>query len=89
MALCSPIPGGQLTPAFILGAVFGRLYGYLWRCLGVHLGIELVKCMIVVFLIPILDEGVYAIVGAAALAASVTRTASIAMIVFEICGQTN
>ena len=36
-----------------------------------------------------IDEGIYAIVGAASLAGSVTRTVSIAMMVFEICGQTN
>lgn len=34
----------------------------------------------------LLDEGIYAIVGAAALGGAVTRTVSIAMIVFEIIG---
>jgi len=37
----------------------------------------------------LIDEGVYAIVGAAALGGAVTRTVSIAMIVFEIIGQTS
>lgn len=36
-----------------------------------------------------IDEGVYAIVGAAALGGAVTRTVSIAMIVFEMIGQTS
>ena len=36
-----------------------------------------------------IDEGIYAIVGAAALGGAVTRTVSIAMIVFEMIGQTS
>ena len=44
LAVCSPIPAGILTPHFILGAVFGRLYGYVLKQLGVYLGIALVKC---------------------------------------------
>lgn len=36
-----------------------------------------------------LDEGIYAIVGAASLGGAITRTVSIAMIVFEIIGQTS
>ena len=45
IAVSSPIPGGLLTPAFILGAVFGRLYGYVLRNLGLYIGISLVKCI--------------------------------------------
>jgi Voltage gated chloride channel len=37
----------------------------------------------------LLDEGIYAVVGAASLAGGVTRTVSIAMIIFEIIGQTS
>lgn len=44
LAVCSPIPGGLLSPSFILGAVFGRLYGYILKHLGIWIGIELVKC---------------------------------------------
>lgn len=36
-----------------------------------------------------LDEGIYAIVGAASVASGVTGTLSIAMIIFEIVGQTS
>jgi H+/Cl- antiporter ClcA len=78
LAVCSPIPGGQLSPSIILGAVFGRLYGYLLRHLGLLIGIPLVQY-----------EGIYAIVGAASFASGVTRTLSIAMIIFEIIGQTS
>ena len=44
LAVSSPIPAGILTPSFIIGAVFGRLYGHLLRGLGTLIGIELVKC---------------------------------------------
>ena len=44
MAVSSPIPGGIMTPSFIIGAVFGRLYGHLLRGLGLIIGVELVKC---------------------------------------------
>ena len=40
-------------------------------------------------LFKIIDEGIYAIVGAASVAGGVTRTLSIAMIIFEIIGQTS
>lgn len=45
LAVSSPIPSGLLSPAFILGAVFGRLYGYAMRNLGLLIGIPLVKCI--------------------------------------------
>ena len=86
ISVCSPIPGGLLTPAFILGAVFGRLYGYILRSIGIAIGINLVKCKSWFYNINTLDEGIYAIVGAASLAGSVTRTVSLAMMVFEMCG---
>jgi H+/Cl- antiporter ClcA len=37
----------------------------------------------------LIDEGIYAIIGAAAVSGSVTRTTSVAMIVFELTGQTS
>lgn len=39
LAMCSPIPGGLLSPSFILGAVFGRLYGYILNHIGLAIGI--------------------------------------------------
>ncbi|TNV72891.1 hypothetical protein FGO68_gene2426 [Halteria grandinella] len=78
LAMCSPIPGGLLSPSFILGAVFGRLYGYILRHIGLFFGLQLITY-----------EGLYAIVGAAAFASGVTRTLSIAMIIFEIIGNTS
>ena len=44
LAVCSPIPGGLLSPSFILGAVFGRLYGYILKHLGTMIGVSLVRC---------------------------------------------
>ena len=44
LATCSPIPAGVLTPAFILGSVFGRLYGYILNHIGIAAGIQLIKC---------------------------------------------
>lgn len=78
LAVSSPIPAGLITPSFIIGAVFGRLYGHILRNIGIAFGVELVKY-----------EGIYAIVGSAAMASGVTRTVSIAMIIFEISGQTS
>lgn len=78
LAVTSPIPAGLITPSFIMGAVFGRLYGHIIRNIGVMFGVELVRY-----------EGIYAIVGSAAMASGVTRTLSIAMIIFEMIGQTS
>jgi chloride channel 2 len=73
LALSAPVPSGVLSPCFTLGAVFGRFYGYVLRHIGLWMGISLVK-----------HEGIYAIIGAAATAGSVTRTISVAIIVFEL-----
>lgn len=75
LAVSSPIPAGLLTPSFIIGAVFGRLYGHIIKNIGLFFGLELIKY-----------EGIYAIVGAASMASGVTRTLSIAMIIFEMIG---
>lgn len=76
-----PIPAGVFTPVFTLGAVFGRLYGYtIIRVFGIstlRMSLSLI----------ISDESIYAIIGAAAVTSSVTRTLSVAMIVFELNGQ--
>lgn len=71
LALSLPIPAGVFTPSLMLGAVFGRFFGYVLRLIfgpGIH-------------------ETTYAIVGATSMAASVTRTLSCAIIVFEINGE--
>jgi len=39
LAVCSPIPAGVLTPSFILGAVLGRLYGYILSAIGSAIGV--------------------------------------------------
>ncbi|XP_043213453.1 chloride channel protein 2-like [Amphibalanus amphitrite] len=75
-----PVPAGTFIPVFKMGAAFGRLVG---------------ECMANLFprgfryghhISPILPGG-YAIVGAAALAGSVTNTISTSVIVFELTGQ--
>ena len=69
--LSLPIPAGISTPSLLIGAVFGRLFGYWLRLIfgaTIH-------------------ETTYALVGAAAVTSSVTRTLSVAMIVFEINGE--
>lgn len=71
ISVSSPIPAGIFTPVFTLGAVFGRLYGYCLNC---------------IFGTMFAGEGVFAIIGAAAMTSSVTRTISVAMIVFELTG---
>lgn len=45
--------------------------------------------MYTISLINLIEEGIYAIIGAAAVAGGVTRTVSVAMIVFELNGQTS
>jgi hypothetical protein len=71
LSISLPIPAGVFTPTFVLGAVFGRLYG---------LGLKMIFG-------DIINETAYSIIGAASVTASVTRTISVAMIVFEINGE--
>ena len=70
------LPCGVVMPVFASGAAFGRLAGELLLVSGAAsaLGIPTVA-------------GGYAVVGAAALTASVTGTVSIAVIVFELTNQ--
>ena len=70
-SISCPIPAGVFTPTFVLGAVFGRLYGFLLRQIFGS----------------VINETAYSIIGAASVTASVTRTISVAMIVFEINGE--
>lgn len=75
IAVGCPISCGVFTPVFLIGAAGGRCFGELLNMLT-----------------PLdhhITAGSYAVVGAAALAASVTRTVSTAVIVFELTGQLN
>lgn len=69
--LSLPIPAGISMPSLLIGAVFGRLFGYWLR---------------IIFGATI-HETTYALIGAAAVTSSVTRTLSVAMIIFEINGE--
>ncbi|XP_067658627.1 chloride channel protein 2-like [Haliotis asinina] len=75
-----PIPAGIFVPVFTVGAAFGRLVGEsmaAWFPGGIKSGDVLRKIV----------PGGYAVVGAASLSGSVTRTISTAVIVFELTGQ--
>ena len=72
ISLGLPVPCGLYTPVFLMGAAGGRIVG------------ELVALFFEDgYIIP----GGYAVVGAAAMSAGVTRTISTAVIVFELTGQ--
>mmetsp|Transcript_43509 Transcript_43509/g.31759 ORF Transcript_43509/g.31759 Transcript_43509/m.31759 type:complete len:176 (-) Transcript_43509:631-1158(-) len=74
-----PIPAGSFIPIFTLGAGIGRVFGYYLGKLGILLNSpNLIK-----------QEAIYAIIGAASTAGAVTRSTSVAMIVFELTGQTS
>lgn len=74
--LSCPVPGGIFTPTFAIGAVLGQLYvSVLIKVLGFFKITNVVQF-----------RGVYSILGAAAMTASVTRTVSVAMIVLELNG---
>lgn len=66
-----PIPAGVFIPCFLLGAGLGRLYG------------ELLRFLFGDIIVP----GGYAVVGAAAFTAGVTRALSVAVVIFEVTGQ--
>lgn len=75
-----PIPAGVFVPVFCCGAAFGRLVGEsmsAWFPEGIRSG-DVVRKIV---------PGGYAVVGAAALSGSVTRTISTSVIVFELTGQ--
>jgi H+/Cl- antiporter ClcA len=75
IAVGCPISCGVFTPVFLIGAAFGR-------CFGETLNVMTPEARQVV-------PGAYAVVGAAAMAAGVTRTVSCAVMVFELTGQLN
>ncbi|PXF42153.1 Chloride channel protein F [Gracilariopsis chorda] len=66
-----PVPAGVFIPCFLVGAGLGRLYGEL---LNLLFGQNVVA-------------GGYAVVGAAAFTAGVTRALSVAVVIFEVTGQ--
>ncbi|XP_033764396.1 chloride channel protein 2-like isoform X1 [Pecten maximus] len=81
-AICNtlPIPAGVFVPVFTVGAAFGRLVGEgmaAWFPGGIPSGNVVRKIV----------PGGYAVVGAASLSGSVTRTISTSVIVFELTGQ--
>lgn len=66
-----PVPAGVFIPCFLLGSGLGRLYGEMLRAL---FGSSVVP-------------GGFAVVGAAAFTAGVTRALSVAVVIFEVTGQ--
>ncbi|KAL6067906.1 Chloride channel protein 2 [Balamuthia mandrillaris] len=68
------LPCGLYTPVFVIGAAFGRLVGEIFAIAVPSLNVV---------------AGGYAVVGAAAFSAGVTRTISTSVIVFELTGQLN
>ena len=76
LTLSCPVPGGIFTPTFALGAVLGQLY------------VSQVLSVLQFFGYEDFVEyrGIYSVLGAAAMTASVTRTVSVAMIVLELNG---
>jgi chloride channel 2 len=73
ITISSPICSGVFYPTFLLGAGFGRLYGHILKLI---IGEQI-------------REASYAIIGAACVVSSVTRTVSVAMILFELNGELN
>ncbi|XP_064610783.1 chloride channel protein 2-like isoform X2 [Liolophura sinensis] len=76
-----PVPAGIFVPVFTVGAAFGRLVGEsmaAWFPVGIRSSSGAVHKIM---------PGGYAVVGAAALSGSVTRTISTSVIVFELTGQ--
>ena len=73
IAVGCPISCGVFTPVFLVGAATGRCFGEILNDLtpSSH----------------VITAGGYAVVGAAAMAAGVTRTVSTSVIVFELTGQ--
>ena len=66
-----PIPAGIFIPTFVLGSVFGRLYGYILKK----------------FFGAVINEAAYSIIGAASLTSSVSRAISVVMIILELSGE--
>ena len=85
LSMTMPLPNGIFSPMISFGAVFGRMFGRALMVIGNYFGLQLIASKYTNF--DILDEGMYAVVGAAAVYGSVTKTVSIAIIMFECLGQ--
>jgi H+/Cl- antiporter ClcA len=76
LSLSCSVPAGIFMPTFTMGIVAGQLYcSFLLRILNAMKARDL-----------IMYRGIYSILGASALTASVTRTVSVAVIVLELNG---
>ncbi|KAK4536880.1 hypothetical protein CDCA_CDCA10G2905 [Cyanidium caldarium] len=71
VSLGLPLPAGIFIPSFLIGAGCGRLFG------------EVLRLVFGAAVVP----GTYAVVGAAAFTAGVTRALSCSVIIFEVTGQ--
>ena len=103
LAVGCPISCGVFTPVFLIGAAVGRCYGEVLNHLTpesmqapAHHAAASPRCSRAhsatgptFHVAPQITAGGYAVVGAAAMAAGVTRTVSTAVIVFELTGQLN
>ena len=76
LSISCPVPNGIFAPILSLGAGFGRLYGHILILIGEKIGVQLIRY-----------EGIYAVVGAAAIGGSSTKTISTIVIFFEMLGQ--
>lgn len=88
LSLSCPIPGGAFAPVFVLGAGIGRLFGAILSHIGYKFGIHLINCTlsILLSLIYIIEEGLYSLIGAAALGGAATNTLAPAIMVLEMTG---
>ena len=80
MAICLPIPAGLFSPVFLLGALFGRLFGSLAQAIVSACGLD-------PWLVFSFGPADFAIIGAAAFAGGVTRAISTVVIVMELTGE--
>jgi chloride channel 2 len=87
LSITCPIPNGIFAPIYSLGGGFGRLYGNLIRLIGEKIGVQLIRCNNTLNFLTFIDEGIYAVVGAASIGGSATKTISTIVITFEMLGQ--
>ncbi|RMZ91527.1 hypothetical protein DV736_g1259, partial [Chaetothyriales sp. CBS 134916] len=81
-----PIPSGIILPSLAIGALYGRALGVVMELLHKHFANSFMFAACEPG-VPCIIPGTYAIVGAAASLAGVTRlTASIVVIIFELTG---
>eukprot|EP01114_Cavostelium_apophysatum_P018280 TRINITY_DN5621_c0_g1_i1.p1 TRINITY_DN5621_c0_g1~~TRINITY_DN5621_c0_g1_i1.p1 ORF type:complete len:463 (-),score=105.18 TRINITY_DN5621_c0_g1_i1:11-1399(-) len=78
VAILLPIPCGVYIPVMGVGACLGRIFGELLKLFFDGGGMDWANVVVI--------PGAYAVVGASALAGSVTHTLSSAVIIFELTG---